>query len=207
MGLKNPQADFEDGIFGQGGMHPTPASLPYPSQPLKTIYGETVEYLIPAGQKEKVLKKLYPFGDPPPLDTVLVDIHAHREFTVRDFKVVEQNGYVMPVSPYFAEDGASVVDWEPKKDAEAGVHVAKMSDEAVENAYGAGFTDGFTGMAEGAAKPSRPEGMEKVRWEAVEAAYADGFRDGCAEREDRQAEAFSLFFAGSNRRTGRRPQR
>ena len=60
MGLKNPQADFEDGIFGQGGMHPTPATLPYPTQPLKTIYGETVEYLIPAGQKEKVLKKLYP---------------------------------------------------------------------------------------------------------------------------------------------------
>ena len=135
MGLKNPQAQFEDGIFGPGGMHPTPASLPYPSQPLKTIYGETVEYLIPAGQKEKVLKKLYPFGDPPPLNTVLVDIHAHREFTVRDFKVVEQNGYVMPVSPYFAEDGASVVDWEPKGDAEAGVHVAKMTDEAVEAAY------------------------------------------------------------------------
>ena len=57
MGLKNPQAQFEDGIFGQGGMHPTPSTLPYPSQPLKTIYGETVEYLIPAGQKEKVLKK------------------------------------------------------------------------------------------------------------------------------------------------------
>ena len=71
MGLKNPQAQFEDGIFGPGGMHPTPATLPYPSQPLKTIYGETVEYLIPVGQKEKVLKKLYPFGDPPPLNTVL----------------------------------------------------------------------------------------------------------------------------------------
>ena len=28
-----------------------------------------------------------------------------------------------------------------------------------------------------------------------------------AEREDRQAEAFSLFSDGSNRRTGRRPQR
>ena len=43
MGLKNPQAEFEDGIFGQGGMHPTPATLPYPTQSLKTIYGETVE--------------------------------------------------------------------------------------------------------------------------------------------------------------------
>ena len=50
----------------------------------------------------------FELGDPPPLNTVLLDIHAHREFTVRDFKVVEQNGYVMPVSPYFAEDGASV---------------------------------------------------------------------------------------------------
>ena len=39
MGLKNPQAEFENGIFGEGGMHPTLATLPYPSQPLKTIYG------------------------------------------------------------------------------------------------------------------------------------------------------------------------
>ena len=43
MGLKNPQAQFEDGIFGPGGMHLTPATLPYPTQPLKTISGETVE--------------------------------------------------------------------------------------------------------------------------------------------------------------------
>ena len=46
-----------------------------------------------------------------------------------------------------------------------------------------------------------------MRWDAVETAYADGFRDGYAEREDRQTEAFSLFSDGSNRRTGRRPQR
>lgn len=30
MGLKNPQAEFENGIFGEGGMHPTLATLPYP---------------------------------------------------------------------------------------------------------------------------------------------------------------------------------
>ena len=109
--MKNPQADFEDSIFGPNGMHPTPKTLPYPTQTIETLYGETTEYLIPDGQKEKVLKKLYPFGDPPPLGATLVDIHSKKEFVVRDFKVIEQNGYVMPVSPYFAEDGASVVDW------------------------------------------------------------------------------------------------
>lgn len=54
----NPQSDFEDSIFGPSGMHPTPSTLPYPSQPLKTLFGLTTEYLIPEGQKEKVLKKL-----------------------------------------------------------------------------------------------------------------------------------------------------
>lgn len=45
MALKNPQEELEDGIFGKGGMHPTPATLPYPAEPLETIYGVTVEYL------------------------------------------------------------------------------------------------------------------------------------------------------------------
>ena len=206
MGLKNPQADFEDSIFGPNGMHPTPASLPYPSQSLKTIYGETVEYLIPAGQKEKVLKKLYPFGDPPPLGETLMDIHAHKEFVVRDFKVVEQNGYVMPVSPYFAEDGASVVDWQPKESAESGTHVARITDDAADAAYSAGCADGFTGMPKGAAKPPRPEDMDEERYAMIESSYDAGYEDGLSERDGQQADFMSLFTSGTNRRTGRRPR-
>ena len=53
MGLKYPQAQFEDGIFGQGGMRPTPATLPYPSQPLKTIYGETAFSLFSDGSNRR----------------------------------------------------------------------------------------------------------------------------------------------------------
>lgn len=204
--MKNPQADFEDSIFGRNGMHPTPKTLPYPTQRVKTIYGETTEYLIPEGQKEKVLKKLYPFGDPPLLGDTLMDIHANREFVVRDFKVIEQNGYVMPVSPYFAEDGASVVDWQPKESAESGTHIARVIDDAAEAAFSAGHADGFTGMSKGAAKPFRPEGMEAERYRLIESAYDAGYEAGMAERGEQQSDFGSLFTAGTNRRTGRRPR-
>ena len=204
--MKNPQADFEDSIFGPNGMHPAPKALPYPTQKIETLYGETIEYLIPDGQKEKVLKKLYPFGDPPPLGAPLVDIHSKKEFVVRDYKVIEQNGYVMPVSPYFAEDGASVVDWQPKESVEAGAHVSRIVDEQVEMAFGAGHADGFTGMSKGAAKPSRPEGMNAERYRLMESAYEDGYEAGVAERGQQQADFMSMFTSGTNRRTGRRPR-
>ena len=102
--MNNPQGNFENSIFGPHGTHPTPKTLPYPTQKINTIYGETVEYLIPDDRREEVLKELYPFGTPPSLDDVLMDIHLDKEFAVRDFKVIEQNGYVMLVSPYFAVD-------------------------------------------------------------------------------------------------------
>ena len=60
MALNNPQSNFEDSIFGSNGTHPAPKTLPYPTQPISTLYGDMVEYLIPEGQKERVLKKLYP---------------------------------------------------------------------------------------------------------------------------------------------------
>ena len=102
MALKNPQSSFEDGIFGPHGSHPAPKTLPYPTQPLSTLYGDTVEYLIPEGQKERILRKLYPFGEPPAMTQTLMDIHEHKAFVVKDFKVVQQGDYVLLVSPYFA---------------------------------------------------------------------------------------------------------
>ena len=59
------------------------------------LYGDTVEYLIPDGQKEKILKKLYPFGSPPAMTQTLMDIHEHKTFVVKDFKVVQQGDYVL----------------------------------------------------------------------------------------------------------------
>ena len=177
MALNNPQSNFEDSIFGPNGTHPAPKTLPYPTQPISTLYGETVEYLIPEGQKERVLKKLYPFGEPPAMAQTLMDIHEHKEFVVKDFKVVQQGDYVLLVSPYFASSGGSVVDWEPVKN-EDGVHVAEMQDELAISAFSAGEADALTGRPFGTAKPSRGEGMSKDRYRLIEEAYAEGFASG-----------------------------
>ena len=72
--------------------------------------------------------RLYPFGEPPAMTQTLMDIHEHKAFVVKDFKVVQQGDYVLLASPYFASSGGSVVDWEPLKNDD-GVHVAAMPDE------------------------------------------------------------------------------
>ncbi len=190
MALNNPQSGFEDSIFGPNGTHPAPKTLPYPTQPISTLYGETVEYLIPEEQKERVLKKLYPFGDPPAMAQTLMDVHEHKEFVVKDFKVVQQGDYVLLASPYFASSGGSVVDWEPVKN-EDGVHVAKMPDELAISAFSAGEADALTGRPFGTAKPARGEGMSKDRYRMIEEAYAEGFASG---EESRMQE--NAFFSG-----------
>ena len=182
----NPQYDFETALFGTGGFHPSPKSLPYPTQTLKTLYGDTIEYLIPAGQKEKVLRRLYPFGEPPSLSDRRKDIHEDKEFVVRDFKVVQQGDYVLLVSPYFASSGGSVVDWEPLEGADEGFLIEPMRDETGEAAYSAGFADGMMGLPEGASMPARPEGLPDDRWERIELDYEDGFCCGVEERLEGQ---------------------
>ena len=205
MALNNPQSGFEDSIFGPNGTHPAPKTLPFPTQPLSTLYGDTVEYLIPDGQKEKILKKLYPFGEPPAMTQTLMDIHEHKAFVVKDFKVVQQGDYVLLASPYFASSGGSVVDWEPLKN-EDGVHVAEMPDELAISAFSAGEADAMTGRPFGTAKPSRGEGMSKDRYRMIEEAYADGFASGEEKRM-----ASDPFFSDSrpqtppSRRSFRRP--
>lgn len=177
MALNNPQSGFEDSIFGPTGTHPAPKTLPFPTQPITTLYGDTVEYMIPEGQKEKILKKLYPFGDPPAMTQTLMDIHEHKEFVVKDFKVVQQGDYVLLVSPYFASSGGSVVDWEPLKNDD-GVHVAEMPDELLIGAFAAGEADALTGWPFGSAKPAKGEGMSKDRYRMIEEAYAAGYASG-----------------------------
>ena len=146
--------------------------------------------LIPEGQKERVLKKLYPFGTPPAMAQTLMDIHEHKEFVVKDFKVVQQGDYVLLASPYFASSGGSVVDWEPVKN-EDGVHVAKMPDELAISAFSAGEADALTGRPFGTAKPARGEGMSKDRYRMIEEAYAEGFASGEESRKQENA-----FFSG-----------
>ena len=205
MALKNPQSGFEDSIFGPNGTHPAPKTLPYPTQPLYTLYGDTVEYLIPEEEKEAILRKLYPFGNPPAMTQTLMDIHEHKEFVVKDFKVVQQGDYVLLASPYFASSGGSVVDWEPVKN-EDGVHVAKMQDELSISAFSAGEADALTGRPFGTAKPTMGEGMSKERYRMIEESYAAGFLSG---EESRMSP--SSFFPGfgaptPSRRSFRRPR-
>ena len=204
MALNNPQSDFEDSIFGPNGTHPAPKTLPYPTQPISTLYGDTVEYLIPEGQKERVLKKLYPFGNPPAMSQTLMDIHEKKEFVVRDFKVVQQGDYVLLVSPYFASSGGSVVDWEPVQNKD-GVHVAEVPDELAVGAFSAGEADAMTGRPFGTAKPPRGEGMSKDRYRRIEEAYAAGFESG--EQSSRPQSPFFSGFGSPKppRRPFRRP--
>ena len=205
MPLNNPQSSFEDSIFGPNGTHPAPKTLPFPTQPISTLYGDTVEYLIPDGQKEKILKKLYPFGSPPAMTQTLMDIHEHKAFVVKDFKVVQQGDYVLLVSPYFASSGGSVVDWEPLNN-EDGVHVAKMPDELQMSAFAAGEADALTGWQFGSAKPVRGEGMSEDRYRMIEEAYAAGFASG----EEKRTSSDTFFSSARtqtspSRRSFRRP--
>ncbi len=202
--FKNPQSGFEDSIFGPNGTHPAPKSLPYPTQPISTLYGDTVEYLIPEGQKEKVLKKLYPFGRPPALTQTMMDIHEKKTFTVKDFKVVQQGDYVLLASPYFANSGGSVVDWEQPGGGDGGVHVAQMPDELTISAFSAGEADAITGMPFGTAKPPRGEGMSKERYSMIEEAYAAGFGEG--EQNRIVPPASDIYTSTTHRRTARRPR-
>ena len=205
MALNNPQSNVEDTIFGPNGTHPAPKTLPFPTQPISTLYGDTVEYLIPDGQKEKILKKLYPFGEPPAMKQTLMDIHEHKAFVVEDFKVVQQGDYVLLVSPYFASSGGSVVDWEPLNN-EDGVHVAAMPDELQISAFAAGEADAMTGWPFGSSKPGKGEGMSKARYRMIEEAYAAGFASG----EEQRAESNPFFSSDRSqaqppRRSFRRP--
>ena len=203
--MNNPQLGVEDSIFGPNGTHPAPKTLPFPTQPLSTLYGDTVEYLIPDGQKEKILKRLYPFGEPPAMTQTLMDIHENKEFVVKDFKVVQQGDYVLLVSPYFASSGGSVVDWEPLNN-EDGVHVEAMPDELQISAFAAGEADAMTGWPFGSSRPAKGERMSKDRYRMIEEAYAAGFASGEEKRT-----ASNPFFSGdssqmpSSRRSFRRP--
>jgi hypothetical protein len=71
------------------------------------------EYAIPADEKERVFQLLYPFRDPPTLDETWFDVRRRKEFCVRDFKVVREDGVNLLVSPYYFESGATVLEWEP----------------------------------------------------------------------------------------------
>lgn len=90
--------------------------LPYPLEARardKDGWGVSEEYLIPADERQKVLLEHYPFAEPPSLDDEVLDLHADKNFFVRDYKLVREDGHNLLVSPYYYESGGSVIDWVP----------------------------------------------------------------------------------------------
>jgi len=88
--------------------------LPFPTRTVEVGGGEAVdEYVIPDDKRAEVLESLYPFTPVPSLDDVCFDLHAGRNFSVRDFRVTREHGMNFLVSPYYFESGGTVIDWMP----------------------------------------------------------------------------------------------
>ncbi len=92
------------------GLFEEEAKLPYPLLEVEGRDG-VLEYVIPEGKKENVLKKMYPFRDCPSLDDERIDLHVDKRFIVRQFKVIREGEMNYLVSPYYFEGGGSVIDW------------------------------------------------------------------------------------------------
>ncbi len=94
------------------GEAPLDERLPYPTQPMYFPDGSSVEeFIIPDEDKEIVLAQLYPFSPIPKLSDVLYDLHADKTFIVKDFRVTWEYGMNYLVSPYYPENGGTVIDW------------------------------------------------------------------------------------------------
>jgi hypothetical protein len=93
--------------------------LDYPTESMKMSNGCEVEkYIIPEEDRQKVLDALYPFTDQPGLDEMRLDLHTNKTFRVRDFIVTREGDGNFLVTPYYAEQGGTVLDWMmPDKDA------------------------------------------------------------------------------------------
>lgn len=90
--------------------------LPYPTRPLRMSNGCVVEeYVIPDGEREGVLEKLYPFVGRPSMDDEMLDLHTDSVFTVRDFLVIREGSLNFIAAPKYAEAGGTVLDWIPVK--------------------------------------------------------------------------------------------
>ncbi len=92
-------------------MGPQPR-LGYPTEPLEMANGcVVVKYIIPEADRAEVLEKLYPFDEPPALDTILIDVHTGSSFVVRDYLAIREGGLNFLAAPRYAEAGGTVLDW------------------------------------------------------------------------------------------------
>lgn len=87
------------------------APLPFPLKTVGSATGPIRIYEIPEEMKEEVLKRLYIFPPAPSLDDIMEDIHAGKNFRVRDFLVAREGQTNVLASPYYPESGGTVIDW------------------------------------------------------------------------------------------------
>jgi len=85
--------------------------LPFPLKTVESATGPVRVYEIPEEYKEEVLKKLYIFQPVPSLDDLMEDIHAEKNFRVREFMVAREGRMNVLASPYYLESGGTVIDW------------------------------------------------------------------------------------------------
>ncbi len=87
--------------------------LPFPTRTM-CVGGRMIEvYIIPDEKKAEVLVELYPFIPVPSLNEEMYDVHADKNFKVKDFCVTREGGMNFLVSPYYFESGGTVIDWIP----------------------------------------------------------------------------------------------
>ena len=87
--------------------------LPFPTRTVPAVGGMVEVYVIPDEKKAEVLEELYPFIPVPSLDEEMYDVHADKNFKVKDFCVTREGAMNFLVSPYYFESGGTVIDWEP----------------------------------------------------------------------------------------------
>ncbi|UCC40390.1 MAG: hypothetical protein JSV96_02770 [Candidatus Aminicenantes bacterium] len=93
--------------------YPGSARLPFPTRTVPAV-GEMIEvYVIPDVKKAEVLEELYPFIPVPSLNEEMYDVHADKNFKVKEFCVTREAGMNFLVSPYYFESGGTVIDWMP----------------------------------------------------------------------------------------------
>lgn len=92
----------------------TPHKLDYPAKTATWNGKEIEEYIIPDADKEKVLKRVYPFLPVPDMTETITDIVASKDFRVCDFRVIRIDDFVQIMSPYFDSNSqGDVSTWFP----------------------------------------------------------------------------------------------
>lgn len=74
-------------------------------------YQAELEYDIPAENKEKVLKELWPFATPVTLETIFWDLHEQAFFKMCGFKVIRSRNRNFIASPYYSHSGGLACDF------------------------------------------------------------------------------------------------